>query len=469
MPQDVTRDETEVVSALRQGLSDRIGAARYALWFASGVRLSQVDHDLVVYAAEPFVLERLRRQFSDDLELVARGILGGAPKVRYQVCADLQSSCQATSPEPEAEPDREAAGREASGPDEPAVVAPGPRYASLDSFVVGDGNRIAVTAARSVTQRPGKVTPLFLHGPPGSGKTHLLQGIWSEFRQRCRLRRPLLISAEQFTVYFLEALQGSGLPSFRRKVRGVDVLAIDDLQFFAGKRATLVELQHTIDALLRQGKQLVLVADRPPAALSGLGPELVGRVAGGLVCGIESADYATRLGIARQLSQREGLELPADVLHLLASELSGDARLIAGALHRLKATGDAFQRPITMDLASTALADVFRATQRMVHLADIERAVCDVFGLDAKTLRNGRKSKSVSQPRMLAMWLARKYTRAAFSEISHFFGRRSHSTVISAEKKVNRWVADGATVQMGHGACHVEDALRRIETQLRTG
>jgi chromosomal replication initiator protein len=464
MPQDVTRDEKDVVSALRQGLSDRIGADRYALWFSSGVRLSPADRDLVVYAAEPFVLERLRRQFSTDLEEVARHVLGGSPKVRYQVCGDLQGTCEASPSEPMPV-------REVPAPAVPAIAAPElrPRYASLDSFVVGDGNRIAVTAARSVTQRPGKVTPLFLHGPPGSGKTHLLQGIWLEYRQRCRLGRALLISAEQFTVHFLEALQGSGLPSFRRKVRGVDVLAIDDLQFFAGKRATLVELQHTIDALLRQGKQLVLVADRPPAALSGLGPELVGRVAGGLVCGMESADYPTRLGIARQFSQREGLVLPDEVLHLLASELSGDARHIAGALHRLKATSDALQRPMTMDLANVALVDVFRATRRMVHLADIERAVCDVFGLDAKTLRNGRKRKSVSQPRMLAMWLARKHTRAAFSEISHFFGRRSHSTVISAEKKVNRWVADGVTVQMGHGACHVEDAIRRIETQLRTG
>jgi chromosomal replication initiator protein len=116
-----------------------------------------------------------------------------------------------------------------------------------------------------------------------------------------------------------------------------------------------------------------------------------------------------------------------------------------------------------------ALEDVFRSTQRLVHLPDIEKAVCDVFGLEPNWLRDGCKAKSVSHPRMLAMWLARKYTRAGFLEISNYFGRRSHSTVISAQKKVNRWMADGATIQIGHGQCQVEEAIRRVETQLRTG
>ena len=278
-----------------------------------------------------------------------------------------------------------------------------------------------------------------------------------------------MLSAEQFTRHFLEALQGSGLPSFRRKVRDVDMLAIDDLQFFAGKRATLVELQHTIDALLREGRQLVLAADRPPAALKGVGPEMIGRVAGGLVCGIEPADFATRLGIARQMAGDAKLEVPASVLERIVGELEGDARQISGALNRLQATSEALQRPITPELAESALEDIFHATRRFVHLVDIERAVCEVFGLEPRSLRDARKAKVVSQPRMLAMWLARKHTRAAFSEISQYFGRRSHSTVISAEKKVNGWMSNGATIQLGYGDCRVEDAIRRVETQLRAG
>ena len=203
--------------------------------------------------------------------------------------------------------------------------------------------------------------------------------------------------------------------------------------------------------------------------MNGWGPEFVGRLSGGLICGIEPADYATRLGIARQMAQAMGLTVPENVLELIAARLQGDARQISGALNRLRATSEALERPISYESAGESLEDVFRSTQRFVHLSDIERAVCEVFGVDGRSLRDNRKAKTVTQPRMLAMWLARKYTRSAFSEIGDYFGRRSHSTVISAEKKVNGWMAKGAAVQLGHGLCRVEEAIRRIETHLRTG
>jgi chromosomal replication initiator protein len=423
---------------------------------------------LQVAAADQFLLDRLRRQFAADLQALASEIGGETGSVRFEVDTALKAC-------PSAEPSSGTPSLAYATSTTPAVPVRSTKpkrrvpLADFHSFVVGDGNRVAFTAAQSVLQRPGSISPFFVHGPTGCGKTHLLEALQTGFRGRCRFGRALKLSAEQFTSSFLEALQGSGLPSFRRKVRDVDFLAVDDLQFFAGKRATLVELQHTIDALLRQGRQLVLAADRPPAELKGLGPELIGRVAGGLVCGIEPADFQTRLAIADRIAQGHHQTVPPAVLELLAAELDGDARQIAGALNRLQATGEALEKPITLDLAAVALEDIFRATRRPVHLVDIEKAVCDVFGLEAKSLRDGRKAKSISQPRMLAMWLARKHTRAAFSEISHYFGRRSHSTVISAEKKVNGWVKNEATIQLGLGACRVEEAIRRVETQLRTG
>jgi chromosomal replication initiator protein len=278
-----------------------------------------------------------------------------------------------------------------------------------------------------------------------------------------------MLSAEQFTCHFLEALQGSGLPNFRRKCRDVDWLAIDDIQFFAGKRATLIEFQHTLDALSRQGRQVVVAADRAPVELTMLGAELATRLGGGLVCGIESADYETRLGIARQFASRDELRFGDDIIRLIATETGGDARQIQGALNRLRATTEATGEPMTVEWARQSLSDLFAAAQPRVRLTDVERAVCEVFGMEAKSLRDDSKSKAISQPRMLAMWLARKYTRAAFSEIGTYFGRRSHSTVISAERKVNRWMAQGASLQLGRGSWPVEEAIRRIETKLRTG
>jgi chromosomal replication initiator protein len=471
--QEVTRDAQEVMKDLRRCLADRIGADRFELWFGKQVRFELIENQLRVCAPDQFTLERLRKQFRSDISATARELVSGEVSLDFQVVSQVspKSSNQSAPNEAPAE------AKQASPTLQLRSVEPPTRptrreatgWRTLDSFVVGIGNRIAVTAAKSICQRPGSVSPLFIYGPPGCGKSHLQETICGTVRQSLGLRRVLSLSSEQFTSYFLDALQGSGLPSFRRKCREVDVLAIDNIQFFAGKRATLVELQHTIDSLLRQGRQLILTADRPPNELGRLGPELAARVSGGLVCGIEHADYETRLGIARQMAVRSRRSIPEDVLRLVAAELTGDARRIAGALHRLEATSEALEQTITLDFARSTLSDIFRATVQVVRLADIERAVCETFGLDSRTLKDGGKSKSASHPRMLAMWLARKYTRAAFSEISEHFGRRSHSTVISAEKKVNRWVSDGTTIQLGQAACNVEDAIRRIETQLRTG
>jgi chromosomal replication initiator protein len=318
-----------------------------------------------------------------------------------------------------------------------------------------------------VIERPGQCNPLYIYGPSGCGKTHLLESI----RQAAagRLRRIVMLSAEQFTSEFLEALKGSGLPSFRRRYRAVELLLLDDVHFFIGKRATLVELLHTVDSLLRAGRQLVLSADRSPAELSGMGPELVARMAGGLVCGMNLPDQPAREEILRGAFARLGAKTPAAVIEMMASNLSGDARQLRGAAHRLLACSEALQRPITKDLAESVLADVFRATCRTVRLSDIETAICDVFGIERQQLQSERRTRCISQPRMLAMWLARKHTRAAFSEIGSFFGGRSHSTVISASKKVNRWVRDNAGIEFGHGSCPIEDAIRHVETRLRSG
>ncbi len=473
MAQEVTRDAQEALKDLRKGLAARIGADRFDLWFGKQVRFELVSDRLSICAPDQFTLDRLRKQFRLDISIVARELVKSEVSLDFQVVANAKGSTTnhsigpvsaAVAPQP-ARTITLASAEPSTRPKRSETT----RSRTLDSFVVGIGNRIAVTAAKSICDRPGSVSPLFIYGPPGCGKSHLQEAICATVRQSLGLRRVLSLSSEQFTSNFLGALQGSGLPSFRHKCRDVDVLAIDNIQFFAGKRATLVELQHTMDSLLRQGRQLILTADRPPNELRQLGPELAARVSGGLVCGIEHAEYETRLGIAKQMAVRSRRPIPDDVLQLVASELTGDARRIAGALNRLEATSEALDQTITLDFARSTLADIFRATVQVVRLNDIERAVCDTFGLDSRTLKNGSKAKSTSHPRMLAMWLARKYTRAAFSEISEHFGRRSHSTVISAEKKVNRWVSDGATIQIGQSACNVEDAIRRIETQLRTG
>ena len=480
------RNEREVVSAVKRGLAERIGQERFELWFSTSVRFTFDDNQFVVAASDQFLLDRLKKQFASDFNLVLAETSLASPAV-FQVESALRSdpsqpqSTQSNKqggakPASDAKSDQTASGSSPlqTGAAAPAEQATGGRpqrrrFERLDTFVVADGNRVAHAAATTVVKQPGRCSPMFLYGPTGCGKTHLLEGIWSSLRRQTTRSRVLFLSAEQFTSYFLEALRGGGLPNFRRKCRVVDLLVVDDVQFFAGKRATIIELQHTVDALLRSGKQLVLAADRPPSSLMELGTEMIARFSGGLICGIEEADYATRLGIARRFASRMEITFPEEVLELVAADLGGDSRQLCGALNRLEATCLAMKLPLTVSLARATLQEVFRATQRVVRLPDIERAVCDTFGLDPKCLRERTKAKSVSHPRMLAMWLARKYTHAAFSEISEYFGRRSHSTVISAEKKITRLVADGSNVQLGQEACRVQDAIRRVELKLRTG
>jgi chromosomal replication initiator protein len=336
-------------------------------------------------------------------------------------------------------------------------------------FLIGDENRVAAMSADMVLEHPGRTNPLFIYGPTGAGKTHLLDSIRRKARRCTGLRRIVSVSAEQFTSQFVEALQGSGLPNFRRKYRQAELLLIDDLQFFLGKKSTIGELQNTVDYFLREKRQLVLAADRSPTELSGMSQELRGRISGGVVCQVNHPEPATRQRILRQLAARQGTELPEDVLELLANRFLGDVRQLSGALNRLHAWQQADPNPWTVERAEWALSDLLQTAQRVVRLADIEGAVCEVFGIDRERLHSPRKEKLISQPRMLAMWLARKHTRAGLSEICRYFGRRSHSTVVSAQRNVNRWVSTGSAIRLAHGDCPVEDAIRRVESKLRSG
>lgn len=493
----MNHNDTEIVLTLRAALIARIGQERYDVWFGTGVRLQVHGRSLRVSADRPFKLDQVRTRFRSELEHVCRRVFGAVVPIDFELDADETAersvtpadasssrtnssrtnssrtgSPQTNSPQtrsPRGNSRRAAAAAPDGNPRQPASYGSRRQLASLGDYVVGPCNCVALTAVQRVVERPGHVSPLFMYGPTGTGKTHLLEALASAARQTRSGKRAVLMSSEQFTGSFLEALHGTGLPSFRRKYRDVDLLLIDDIQFFSGKRATIVELKHTVDTLLRDRRQIVFTADRPLGEITGLGAELCARISGGLVCGIEPPDGTTRLELARRMANRLGLAIPEDVLQLLANRINGDVRQLSGALNRLQALAEARRQSVTRSLAEDSLGDVFRAANRVVRLPDVESAICDVFGIDARSLQSQRKSKMVAQPRMLAMWLARKFTRAPFAEIGEYFGKRSHSTVISAQNKVDRWLEDGGTIQLGSGDREVRDVIRLIESRLQVG
>ena len=339
----------------------------------------------------------------------------------------------------------------------------------LDEFSVGPSNRMAYAAVELAASRLGEMSPVLVHGPSGVGKSHLLAGICHHARQSRPGLAVAMFSAEQFTTNFLQALHGSGLPGFRRSCRSVDLLAIDDLQFFVGKRATLLELQSTVDTLHRAGKQIVFASDRDIESLSGLGSELTGRLRGGMTAGIMPPDYEVRRGIVSGLAEKRKIDLPADVVDFLANSLTRHARELIGGINRLEATSHMLGAPVTLDLARDALADLVRSSARSLRLADIEQAVCAAFGISESDLKSTRRSRAVNQPRMLAMFLARKHTAAALADIGRHFGRRSHSTVLAAEKTVRKWMTSHSSIVLADATWDVDQAIRRVEDVLRAG
>ena len=498
----MTTDDREIVSAILSRIAGRVGQQRLEMWLGSGAQIRVEDRQLHILLADGFKLERLRRGRKDILAAAAE-VLGFEPELvlavnkplplfdKLEAADDVRRGSQAPPNAPTeglhasvAEPvllplpvgegrseGQTTTAEQKSEPEPVPAFQPYRRpFANLHSFVVGDGNRVAHAASLSALAQLGQVSPVLFYGPPGCGKSHLLEGIWCQAKQSSQVKRVVYLTAEQFTTHFVEAIKGgTGLPSFRRKYRELDLLLIDDVQFFAGKQSTLVEVLYTIDTLLREGRQLIFAADRPPSELRPLGPEIITRLTGGLVCGIQAADYATRLSILRGLAGKKSLPVPEEVLAYLAAQLPGDARQLAGAMHRLAAAAYAYEATINLEFVQHTLADLMQATRRAVRLPEIAGAVANLFGLETEQMQSGGKSPAVSHPRMLAMWLARKYTRSAYSEISRYFGRKSHSTVLSAEDKVGEWLASGKTLPLPHGQCTVEEALRRVEAQLRLG
>jgi chromosomal replication initiator protein len=483
-------DDRELVAAIRARLAHRIGQDRYEVWFGATTQMAMQGENLVVSVPNQFFQDWLRSNFRKELETASLDVCNKPLALEFRIAAATAATSLAQArpaitervapcrePQSHATAERPAPSLAASGGCGAGQVpqinchVPLPRrpLATLESFVAGDANCLAHKAAQLAADRPGAYSPLFLHGPTGTGKSHLLEGIYASFRQKHPRAAAVMLSAEQFTGDFLEALHGSGMPSFRRKYRGVELLVIDDLQFFKDKRATLGELLHTIDTLLRAGRQVVLAADRAPTALKSLGPELQARLAGGMTCRIEPPEYATRRGIVRQLAVRFELAIPDEVEAFIASHFTSQSRELAGALKRLKATAAAHGRAITLAVAEEALADLVDNQRRAVKLSDIERAVCDVFGLQPDSLQSSGKGQVVSQPRMLAMWLARKHTRAPLSEIGSYFGRRSHSTVISAQKKIESQLASHTRLRLATNSLSLEETIRRVEDNLRAG
>lgn len=331
-----------------------------------------------------------------------------------------------------------------------------PRY-TFENFVTGKPNEFAYAAAQRVadSERPA-FNPLFLYGGVGLGKTHLMHAIAWAIRERHPGRRVVYMSAEKFMYSFVRALRYKTTMDFKEQFRTVDVLMIDDVQFICGKDSTQEEFFHTFNALVDQGRQIVISADKSPADLEDIGDRLRSRLASGLVADIHPTTFELRLSILTAKSEQMGQDVPEKVLEFLAHKITSNVRELEGALTRLIAHAQLVGRELSLETAQDVLRDLLRANDRRVTIEEIQKKVAEHFQIRVSDMSSARRARSVARPRQVAMYLSKQLTSRSLPEIGRKFGGRDHTTVMHAVKKVEEL--------MGGDAAFAEDVdlLRRM-------
>ncbi len=312
-----------------------------------------------------------------------------------------------------------------------------PRY-TFDNFVVGKPNEFAHAASKRVAEADiPPFNPLFLYGGVGLGKTHLMHAIAHHMREVHPTRTVVYLSAEKFMYRFIRALREQKTVDFKESFRSVDMLLIDDVQFIAGKDSTQEELFHTFNALVDQGRQIVLSADKSPSDIEGLEDRLKSRLNHGLVADLHATTYELRLGILLSKAEQLGVELPTKVIEFLAHKISSNVRELEGALNRVVAHSQLVGRPITLETTQEVLHDLLRANDRRVTIEEIQKKVAEHFNIKVSDMHSARRARSVARPRQIAMHLSKQLTSRSLPEIGRKFGGRDHTTVMHAVKKVD--------------------------------
>ena len=314
-----------------------------------------------------------------------------------------------------------------------------PRF-TFENFVVGKPNELAHAAARRVAENDTVMqgcNPLFLYGGVGLGKTHLMHAIAWHIRCTNPSRKVIYLSAEKFMYQFIRALRFKESLEFKEQFRSVDVLMIDDVQFISGKDSTQEEFFHTFNALVDQNKQLVISCDRSPSDLDGMEERVRSRLGWGLVADIHATTYELRLGILQaKIEKMNGIQVPAKVLEFLAHKVTSNVRELEGALNRVVAHSTLVGRAINLETTQEVLHDLLRANDRRITIDEIQKQVASHYNIKVSEMHSARKSRAITRPRQVAMYLCKKLTSKSLPEIGRKFGGKDHTTVMHAVKKV---------------------------------
>jgi chromosomal replication initiator protein len=330
-------------------------------------------------------------------------------------------------------------------------VLPGilnPRY-TFDTFVVGNSNRFAHAASLAVAEAPARAyNPLFIYGGVGLGKTHLMQAIGHYVLEQNPGSKVVYVTSEKFTNDLINAIGKKSMVEFRDRYRNIDVLLVDDIQFVAGKESTQEEFFHTFNALYEANKQIVMSSDRPPKEIPTLEERLRSRFEWGLTTDIQPPDLETRIAILRKKAASDSLEIPEEVLSYIANRVHSNIRELEGALNRVIAVASLSRRSISVEIAEEALKDIVGSVrQRQITIEMIQNAVANHYSIKAADMRSKKRTRAVTFPRQIAMYLARELTDSSLPRIGEEFGGRDHTTVLHAYEKIQRMLQKNPSLQ----------------------
>ena len=387
----------------------------------------QCDWSSDVCSSDLWVMERFAGRISEIAQH-----RGGAGALNVRIEIGSQRPRAPTRPAPAEAPPNNSPSRQGQG----YFGRLNPEF-NFDTHVQGNSNQLARGAAQQVAEDPAHAyNPLYIYGGVGLGKTHLMQAAGNLLRERKANIQVAYVHAERFVAEMVKALQQNTITEFKRHYRSLDVLLIDDVQFFAGKGHSQEEFFHTFNTLVEGERQIIMTSDRFPKEISGVGERLRSRFGSGLTVAIEPPELETRVAILHRKAVSQNVTLPEDVAFFIAKCVRANVRDLEGALHRVLASSRFSGRPIDIGLATEALKDLLLFQERQVTINNIQKTVAEYFNMRVSDLHSKRRTRQVARPRQLAMAVAKKLTSLSLPEIGDAFGGRDHTTVLHACRKI---------------------------------
>ena len=421
-------------------LEDRLGAVTISSWFDDAEVVELNDENLILFSPSDFRRDIIRRRCTEYIQDALKEIFNSDAKL---IVFD----------------DNELKAYRSRGKNNTALDF-APQF-SFENFVVGPSNRFAHSAAIAVSNNPGTVyNPLFIYGPPGLGKTHLLYAIANSIRKNNPDARIVYIKGDQFTNELIEALRKGQNVEFRTKYREADLFLIDDVQFIAGKESTQEEFFHTFNKLYESGKQIVMTSDRRPSDMLTLEERLKTRFEWGLLADIQPPDYETRMAIIKNKAKSLALDLDNEVCNYIAINITNNVRQIEGTVKKIMAYHNLSNMPLDLPNVTRAISDMFKAEGNALPTPSlIIGQVCKFYSIDEIVLRGSKKNKGTAEARQVAMYLIRQLTNLSLPDIGREFNR-DHSTVLHSIRKVE--------MELKNGNANLQDNIRDITANINS-